>query len=146
MVGLPGTALAFVVDGDFQGFQELLVLGRQLDLSGRLKTAARSGRLRGGLGFHFLTLYLFAFFPLIEADGGLEDEEDVVACAFNVADGRRDAIGIGEGLVDRVSQLLHELFQSIFQVTPLSPCENQRVGFWPAPDRASFRITLFTLW
>jgi len=40
-------------------------------------------------------LVLGVVFPLIEPDGGLQNKEDVVACALNLADRGRDALGIG---------------------------------------------------
>src|SRR5262249_19926997 len=49
------------------------------------------------------------------------NEEDVVTCALDLANRLGNAVGVGECLIDRVPQLLHQYFQTFFQDMPLSP-------------------------
>src|SRR5258706_10032721 len=113
---ITGSLAAFVVDGDFQSPQKLLILRGQLDLP---HFATRGFGLRPQLnGFAFFAL--FGVLAFIEADGGFEDQEDVVTGALDFANGGCDAVGVGKRFVYRVSKFLHELLQFIFQVVPLS--------------------------
>ena len=68
----------------------------------------------------FFDLRLFAFLTLVEADRGFQNEKDIVSRPFNFADRFGNTLGIGERLVDRISQILHQAFQTLFHVLPLS--------------------------
>ena len=51
----------------------------------------------------------------IEADGGFQDEEDVVTRSFDFPDGGRDTVRIRQRFIDRVAQFLHQIFQLVVQ-------------------------------
>ena len=50
-----------------------------------------------------------AFIRQAIESGRFQHEEDVIAGSFNLADRFRDPIGLGKGIVDGVSQFLHEV-------------------------------------
>lgn len=93
--------LLFVVDSDFQGAQEPVVLRREFDLAGGLE---------GALGLRFFfndTFHIFLFVlailvTAVETDGGFENEEDVVTGAFDFTDRLGNPIGLGQGIVNRI--------------------------------------------
>ena len=68
--------------------------------------------------FGYLGLIFVFFFgvlvPPIKADSRFQYEENVVSGSFDLADCLRNPVGFGEGIVDRVSQFLHEVLQWLF--------------------------------
>src|SRR5882724_3674771 len=94
---------AFVVDRDLQRAKEFLILRRKFDLP--TDFAARGLGLGAELdGFTFVAV--FGILALVESDGGLKNQEDVVPRAFNLANCGSDAIRVGKRFVDRVSKFL----------------------------------------
>src|SRR5580693_9005432 len=89
-----------------------MVLGGKLDPPGGLESSLRFlGHL--GLALVFL-LYLGiagVFVPPVETDGCLQNEENIVPGLLDFADRLGDPVGLGKGIVDRVSQFLHEVLQ-----------------------------------
>jgi hypothetical protein len=80
-----------------------LILGSELDLSRGFVSA-----------FHFRADFsvsgivnIVAVFAFIETDGSFEHQEHVVTGLLDLADGFGDAIGVRQGIVNRVSQFLH---------------------------------------
>src|SRR5262249_55120241 len=105
--------VTFFVYGDFQRAQEFVILRGQLDLACGFKRSRN-----GGFAFGRLAILLV---PLVEPDGGFQNEENVVPGPLNLPDGLGDAIRVGKRLVDRVTQFLHQNLQTFFQAMPLSP-------------------------
>ena len=90
-----------------------MVLRGELDLAGGFETA--SGLL-GHLDLRFIvpTAVRAAVVPSVEADRRLQNQENVVTGFLDLADRLRDPVGLGKGIVDRVSQLLHQVLQWLF--------------------------------
>ena len=84
-----------------------MILGGEFDFSGGLESAF--GLLLAGSFDLFLILF-FTFIATVEADGSFENQKDVVAGSLDFADRFRDPVGLGKGIVNCVSQFLHELF------------------------------------
>ena len=61
-----------------------------------------------------LFLLLAVFVTPVKADRRFQNQEYVVAGFLDLADRFRDPVGLGKGIVDRVSQFLHELLQWLF--------------------------------
>ena len=105
------------VDGDLQCAQEAMILRRELDFAGcfEIPRLGLLGQLRVRI------LFLFAVFVApVKPDGGFQNQEDIVAGTLDFADRFRDPVGLGKGIVDRVSQFLHEVLQRLFhRVLPL---------------------------
>jgi len=66
--------------------------------------------------FAFVVGIVVGVLALVETDGGFEHQEDVIASAFDLADRGGDTVGIGKGLVDRVAEFLHQIFEPVVQV------------------------------
>src|ERR1700732_1239744 len=64
---------------------------------------------------------LFAGFlaTLAYPDGGFQHQEDIVAALFDSRRDIGDGLGIRQGLVDRLTQFLHQLLQLLVHITPL---------------------------
>lgn len=73
------------VYGDSEGFQEALILGGEADPA--------IGFDFVGFGEHFVRTIVIIV-PLIESDGGFEDEKNVVARTFDLTDGFGDTLRI----------------------------------------------------
>ena len=58
------------------------------------------------------------FALLADADGGFEDEKNVVAAFLDAGNHFGDRFGIGQRLVDRFSEFFHELFQLLIHESP----------------------------
>jgi len=101
--------LFFFLDLDAEGLQELEILVADFEF-GVGGESSDEGSLVGG----FLAL-------LADADGGFEDQENVVAALFDAGDNFGDLFGIGERLVDGLAEFLHELFKLLVQLVPRSP-------------------------
>jgi len=99
----------FFLDLDAEGLQELEILVADFEF-GVGGESSDEGSLVGG----FLAL-------LADADGGFEDQENVVAALFDAGDDFGDLFGIGERLVDGLAEFLHELFKLLVQLVPRSP-------------------------
>jgi hypothetical protein len=68
----------------------------------------------------FLFLVFAVLISPVEADRSLQNKKDVVARSLDLADRFRDPVGFGKGIVDRVSQFLHEVLQWLFhKLSPL---------------------------
>ena len=67
-----------------------------------------------------LRFVLAIFLALVEADGGFENQENIVPGSLDLPDGGGNAIGVGQRFVDRVAKLLHQLFEFFFHALPLS--------------------------
>ncbi len=104
---------AFVFDCDAKCLKKPLILGCKPDLARRrdllLLIARVVVRRVGGVCV-----------ALVEPDRGFENQEDVITGTLYLADRFRNSLGVGERLVDRVSQVLHEAFEPFFHVLPLS--------------------------
>src|SRR5512138_1399004 len=90
-----------------------MILRSELDFARGLEITL----LRRLLVHHFALIFLLlfpVFIPSVEPDRGLQDQEDIVAGPFDFADRFRDPVGLGKGIVDRVSQFLHEVLQWLF--------------------------------
>jgi hypothetical protein len=111
-LGSPPCLFGFVVDRDFERAQEAMVLGGEFDFSGSLESAL--GLLILGSSDLFLIFLFFTLFATVEADGSFENQKDVVAGSLDFADRFCDPVRIGKGIVNRVSQFLHELLQWLF--------------------------------
>jgi hypothetical protein len=97
----------FFFDLDAERLQELEIL----IVDFKFRVGGKSGNQRcfvGGL-----------FSLLAYSDGGLEDEENVVAALFDARDDFGDLFGIRERFVDGLAKFLHEFFESIVHWVPL---------------------------
>src|SRR5580658_2013440 len=92
-----------------------MVLGGELDLASSLESALR---LFVG-SFNLFVFILGAFVAPVETNGRFQHQEYVVSRSFDLADRLRDAVGFGEGIVNRVSQLLHEALQRLIHKNSL---------------------------
>ena len=97
-------------------------------------------RLFGGLDL--LVLFLFpVLVPPVKADRRFQDEENVVAGSFDFADRLRDPVGLGKGIVDRVSQFLHQVLQWLFhRVLPYMWMRRNEPAFHLGPGIHPFRL------
>ncbi|SPE29172.1 hypothetical protein SBA6_1120033 [Candidatus Sulfopaludibacter sp. SbA6] len=113
-----GLAILFV-HRNLEGAQEALILGSELDFAGGFEITLR---FLGYFGVFVVVLFA-VFIPPVETNGGLQDKEDIVAGSLDFADRFRDPVGFGKGIVDRVSQFLHEVLQWLFhKLSPFSGC------------------------
>ena len=87
-----------------------MILRGELDLAGGFVRPLLG--LLCGLGL--LLFLLVVLVPSIEADRRLQNQENVVAGPLDLAYRLRDAVRLGKGIVDRVSQFLHEVLQWLF--------------------------------
>jgi hypothetical protein len=99
----------FFFDLDAEGFEELEVLVADFEFG----VGGEGGDERSLVG-GFLAL-------LADADGGFEDQEDVVTAFLDAGDDFGDLFGIGERLVDSLAEFLHELFELLIHLVPRSP-------------------------
>ena len=96
-----------------------MVLRSELDLAGGFKSPFR---LIGNFDV-LLLVFIAALIPAIEPDRRLQNQEDVVPGSLDFTDRLRDPVRLGKGIVDRVSQFLHQLFQWLFhRVLPYGGC------------------------
>lgn len=101
----------FFFDFDAEGFQELEVWSLTLN----------SGLVERVVTREVLSALFFAL--LADADGGLENEKNIVAAFFDAGDDFGDLLGIGKRFVDGFAKFLHEFFESIVHVvSPVEPC------------------------
>src|SRR5208283_1490628 len=85
-----------------------MVLRGELDLAGGFEGALRLLRLA------HLNLAVFVvggFVAPVETDSRFQDQKHVVSGALDFADRLRDPVGFGQGIVDGIPQLLHEVLQ-----------------------------------
>jgi hypothetical protein len=94
------------VDLNAEGFEKFEVLIADF----QLRIAGESSDERSFVGGFFA---LFA-----DPNGGFEDEEDVIAVIFDSGDHFGDLLGIGERLIDGITQFLHELLELLIHGTP----------------------------
>jgi hypothetical protein len=102
------TSLSFFLffDLDAERFQELQILIADFEL-GIGGQSGDEGSFVGG------------FFALLaDADGGFENQENIVTALFDAGDNFGDLFGIGERLVDGFAEFLHELFELLIQLVP----------------------------
>ena len=97
-----------VLDLDAQRLQELQVLIADLEFG----IAGERGD-QGSLVSGFLA-------GLADADGGFEDQENVVAAFLDFGNDIGDLLGVGQRFVDRLAQLLHQLLQLLVHMAPCS--------------------------
>jgi len=103
----------FFFDFDAERFQELEILVADFEF-GVGGESGDEGSFVGG------------FFALLAyADGGFEDEEDVVTAFFDAGDDFGDLFGVGERFVDGFAEFLHELFELLVQWVPRSPSRSE---------------------
>src|SRR6202521_3283755 len=95
-----------VVDLDAQRLEKLQILIADLEFSIRAE-GGDQGSLVGGV-----------FALLADADGGFENEENVVAAFLDAGNDFGDRFGIGKRLVDRFSEFFHELLQLLIHESP----------------------------
>jgi hypothetical protein len=101
----------FFIDGNAEGFQEALIL--------RSKTnPAIRGDFLGLVQGRFFFVGIITIFAFVEPDSGFQNKKNVIARTFDFANGLSDSLGIGQGLVDRVAKVLHQAFETFFQVQP----------------------------
>jgi hypothetical protein len=89
------------VNRDFERFKKTLILAAEFDGTG---------------GFEDLFLILGAFLvvgPAIKSNGGFENHEDIEPGLPDFTNGFRDALRLGKGFVDRISQFLHQDLQIV---------------------------------
>jgi hypothetical protein len=99
------TLLLVLFNRNLKSAKELLILGRQSDIPGRLRLNWVSG-----LGFHAISFRLIlTVLTLIEPNCGLENQKHIVARTPDLTDCRRNAVRVRQGLVDSIAQLLHQL-------------------------------------
>ncbi len=79
-------ALLIFFDGNFQSAEELVILRREANSARRFHVQALLRIVIAG--FRVGTILI----PFVEADGRLEDEEDIVTGALDFADRARNAI------------------------------------------------------
>src|SRR5579871_2524263 len=129
--------LAVVIHSDFERSQKPVILRGQLDLSCSFEPAF--GLLRG---LDLLFVLVFGIFvPSIEADRGFQDQKDVVTGFLNFADRLRDPVGLGQGIVDRVSQFLHQMLQwLVHRVLPYGGCTGSTRRSHPWVSVHPFRL------
>ena len=88
-----------------------MILGGELDFTGGFKAALGLAQLFPVFGFIILI-------APVESDGCFEHQEDVVSRPLDFADRLRDPVRLGKGIVDRVSQFLHETLQRFIHAVP----------------------------
>src|SRR4051794_20926685 len=99
-----GLTILFV-NGDFQRAQKTVILGSEFDLPRCLKPVF--GLLRD-LSLLLLLFFVSVFVAAVKSNRCLKNQEYVVAGPLDFADRLRDPVRLGKGIVDRVSQFLHE--------------------------------------
>ena len=102
----PALVLFFFVQFDAEGFEKLQILIADLEFG-----IGAEGRDQGSL-----IGCVFALFA--DADGGLENEENVVSAFLDAGNDFGDRFGIGKRLIDRFSEFLHELLQLLIHESP----------------------------
>ena len=97
------------VNFDAKRFQklEILVVDFEFGISGE---SGDEGGFVGG----FFALFTYA-------DGGFEDEENIIAAFFDAGDNFGDLFRIGKRFIDGFAEFFHELFQLLVHVVPRSP-------------------------
>src|ERR1700704_6072510 len=95
-----------VVDLDAQRLEKLQILIADLEF-GIGAEGGDQGSLVGRV-----------FVLLADADGGFENEENVVATFLDAGNDFGDRFGIGKRLVDRFSEFFHELLQLLIHESP----------------------------
>jgi hypothetical protein len=98
--------VAFVVDLDAERLEKFKILIADLELG-----IGAEGRYQGSLVGGVFAL-------LADADGGFENEENVVAAFLDTGNDFGDRFGVGQRLVDRFSEFFHELFQLLIHESP----------------------------
>src|ERR1700675_195642 len=108
VANLGGHALlvVHVVDLDAQRLEKLQILIADLEF-GIGAEGGDQGSLVGSV-----------FALLADADGGFENEENVVATFLDTGNHFGDRFGIGKRLVNRFSELFHELLQLLIHESP----------------------------
>ena len=96
----------FLFDLNAEGLEELEILIVDLEFG----IGGESGN-KGSLVGSFFTL-------LADADGGFEDEKDVVTALFDAGDDFGDLFGVGKRLVDGLAEVLHELLELLVHLVP----------------------------
>lgn len=101
-----GLMLFFFFDLNAERFEELqvLIVDFEFRIGGK---SGNQGSLVGG----FLTLFT-------HADGGFEDQENIIAALFNARDNLGDLFGIRERFVDGFAQFFHQVFELLVHVSP----------------------------
>ena len=92
-----------------------MILGSKLNLSGGLETPFRLFRPLRQIDF-----LVPVFVTTVEPDSSFQNKEDVVSSPFNLPNGLCNPIGFGKGIVDGISQFLHEALQWFVHRVPLS--------------------------
>src|SRR6266853_6994913 len=95
-----------VVDLDAEGLEKLQVLVADLEFCIGAESGDE-GSLVGGV-----------FALLADADGGFENEENVIATFLDAGNDFGDRFGIGKRFVDRFSEFFHELLQLLIHESP----------------------------
>jgi hypothetical protein len=98
--------LFFFFDFDAEGFEEFEILVADFEFG-----VGGEGGDEGSLVRGFFAL-------LADADGGFEDQENVIAAVFDAGDDFGDLFGLGERLVDGFAELLHELLELLVHLVP----------------------------
>ena len=121
------SSAVLVIDRDLEGAQEAVILGSEFDLAGGFKRAL-------GL-FDYFGLVLFLVFgvliPPVKTDSRFQHQENVITGSFDFPDCLCNPVGFGEGIVNRVSQLLHEVLQWFFHRFPLMADAPETTGVPP---------------
>lgn len=98
--------VVFFVNLDAEGLEKLQILIADLEL-GIGAEGGDQGSLVGGV-----------FALLADADGGFENEENVVAAFLDTGNDFGDRFGVGQRLIDRFSEFFHELLQLLIHESP----------------------------
>src|SRR4051794_20106572 len=104
-----------------------MILRGEFDLAGSFKSAFG---LFGNFGLIFI-LVVGVLIPPVKADRRFQNQENVVPGSLDFSDCLRNSVGFGEGIVDRVSQLLHEVLQWLFHRFPLMADAPEATGVPP---------------
>lgn len=97
--------LEVFVHVDFQGAEELRVLGGQSELG-----------IGPPIGVQLLAMHQVNLTALVEADGHFENQEEVITGAADARHDLGDFFGIGQGLVNGVAQFLDQAFESVVEL------------------------------
>jgi hypothetical protein len=98
----------FFVELDAERLEKLEILIADLEFGiGAERACGNQGSVVGAV---------FSLFA--DADGGFEDEEDVVAAFFDSGDDLGDRFGVGERFVNGFSKFFHELLQLLVHAPP----------------------------
>ncbi len=104
-----------------------MILGSEFDLAGRFKRAL------GLFGYVVLVFIVVVgvLIPPVKADRRFQYQEYFITGPFDFPVCLRNPVGFGEVIVNRISQLLHEVLQWLFHRFPLMADAPETTGVPP---------------